>query len=398
MEKKRVNRKLGFLLLAGALAVGGFFYFAFMMPVVYTATGKVAKVANKNSVASTTSTSSGQATATPAVRHLATPKPVKAIYMTACVASMPSLRSRLVKLANTTEINAIMINIKDETGGVSFKTGNPLFKSATSIGCSVPDLKQFVEELHRNNIYAIGRIAVFQDPHFVKLHPEYAVKRASDGAVWRDRKGISWLDVKAKPVWDYTAALAKETYDLGFDEINFDYIRFPSDGNMNDIAYPYYRRAEQTKAEALKSFFVYLHSQMTSAGIPTSVDLFGMTATNKDDLGIGQVLENALPYFDYVAPMVYPSHWPAGWNGFKKPATVPYEVIKISMGAAVNKARMASSSPAKLRPWLQDFDLGADYTAPMIRAQIKATYDVGLDSWMIWDPKNVYTAGAYVQQ
>lgn len=360
----------------------------FLKPTRYNTTDAESKATSTEKVATTTP-------AKPVVTHIKTPQSVKAVYMTACYASAPSLRAKIINIATKTEVNSIVLNIKDETGGISFKSENPLLKSATSIGCSVADMKELIKEMHSKGIYVIGRIAVFQDPHFVKLHPEYAVKRASDGGIWKDRKGISWLDVEAKPVWDYVLAIAQEAYnDYGFDEINFDYIRFPSDGNMKDITYPYFRSGQKTKAEGLKTFFVYLHSKMT--GIPSSVDLFGMTTTNTDDLGIGQVLENALPYFDYVAPMVYPSHWPAGWNNYKKPATVPYDVIKISMAAAVAKAKAASTSPDKLRPWLQDFDLGADYTAPMIRAQIKATYDVGLDSWMMWDPRNVYTAGAYL--
>lgn len=350
---------------------------------------------NKNNHAVATTTI--MATTTPPVTHLKTPPAVKSIYMTQCIAGNKTLRARLVKLAQDTEINAMVINIKDETGKVSIKTTNPLFTEAyATAGCRAPDMREFIAELHRNNIYAIARIAVFQDPDLVKKHPEWAVKRASDGAVWRDRKGIAWLEVKATPVWDYVTALAKESEKIGFDEINFDYIRFPSDGNMRDIAYTYYKPAEETKANAVKDFFRGLHERTKDLGVPVSVDLFGMASTNYDDLGIGQVLENALPYFDFVTLMVYPSHYPAGYHGYKNPATVPYEIVKYNMDIAVQRAIAASSSPAKLRPWIQDFNLGATYDAPMIRAQIQATYDAGLTSWMAWDPKNIYTAGGYL--
>ena len=335
----------------------------------------------------------------PVVKHLPPRDPLKGIYMTACVASGRTYRDRLIKLADDTEINAIVINIKDETGTIAIDPTNPLLKPAHAVAtCPVSDMKELVDLLHSKDIYAIARIAVFQDPFLVKQHPEWAVKRASDGAVWRDRKGIPWLDVKAKPVWDYIVALSRESEKLGFDEIQFDYIRFPSDGNMQDIAYPYYRASQESKATAMKDFFIYIHSQLKDLGIPLSVDLFGMTTTNTDDLGIGQVLENALPYFDYVLPMVYPSHWPAGWNGLKKPAENPYEVIKVSMQAAVNRAKAASTTPLKLRPWLQDFDLGADYDVAKIRAQIQATYDAGLTSWIVWDPRNIYTESAYLPE
>ena len=336
------------------------------------------------------------ATTTP-VTHLKTPSAVRAVYLTACAASNKMMRDRVIKLATETQINSIIINIKDETGKISIKTDNPLFIEAyRTAGCPVPNMKEIVAELHQKNIYAIARIAVFQDPDLVKKHPEWAVKRASDGGVWKDRKGISWLEVKATPVWDYTAELAKESYKLGFDEINFDYVRFPSDGNMLDIAYSFYQPSQETRAQALRSFFAGLRERLKDLGAPLSVDLFGMTCTNYDDLGIGQVLEDALPYFDYVAPMVYPSHYPPGYNGYAKPATVPYQIIKYNLDIATTRATVASSSPSKIRPWIQDFDLGADYTAEMIRAQIKATTDAGLNSYMVWDPRNVYTREAYV--
>jgi len=370
---------------------------------VWPAFGRSAGYINKNlagalSASSTTATSS-LATTTPPVAHLKTPTNVRSIYMTACAASSKTLRDRIFYVLQGTEINAVVINIKDETGKISINTGNPVFASAyKTAGCPVKDMKELVAEFHRRGVYVIARIAVFQDPDLVKKHPEWAVKRASDGGVWKDRKGISWLEVKAVPVWDYTAELAKESYKIGFDEINLDYIRFPSDGNMNDISYAYYKPSQETKHQAVRDFFAGMHERLKDLGAPISVDLFGMTCTNTDDLGIGQVLEDALPYFDFVAPMVYPSHYPAGWNGYKKPATMPYQVIKINMDAAVKRAIAASSSPSKIRPWIQDFNLGATYTADMIIAQLNGARAAGLNSYMVWDPKNIYTKAAYVKR
>src|SRR3989344_494239 len=144
----------------------------------------------------------------------------------------------------------------------------------------------------------------------------------------KDYKGLSWLDVGAPGVWDYIVLLAKESYALGFDELNFDYIRFPSDGNMKDIYYPWSDGYE--KPEVLREFFSYLHDKLKLVGAVLSADLFGMTTTNTDDLNIGQVLEVALPYFDYIAPMVYPSHYPPTFIGLGNPAAHPYEVVRYS--------------------------------------------------------------------
>jgi len=183
------------------------------------------------------------------VSHLATPEPLKAIYMTACVAGTPSWREDLKKLIETTELNAVVIDIKDYTGEVSFN------ETAT---CFVKDLKEFIKELHDAGIYAIGRISVFQDPVYTKLFPELAVKSKSNGEVWKDYKKLSFVDVGAKPYWDYIVELSERAYALGFDELNYDYVRYPSDGNMTDTLYTW-TVGTTTKPEMLKSFFEYLH-------------------------------------------------------------------------------------------------------------------------------------------
>ena len=156
--------------------------------------------------------------------------------------------------------------------------------------------------------------------------------------------------------------------------------------------------------EVLSEFFAYLDSQLADISIPISADVFGMVATNYDDLNIGQVLEQIAPHFDYIAPMVYPSHYPPTFQGFKNPAAHPYEIVLYSMSKAVERLIAASSTPAsptsqggpsKLRPWIQDFDLGATYDAEKVRAEIQAVYDSGLTSWMSWDAGNKYTRDAY---
>ena len=336
------------------------------------------------------------------ISHLTTPSQVKAIYMTNWVAGDKKLRSSLVKIADDTEINSIVIDIKDYTGRIGFEVSDPLLKELGAYERRIADIKEFIEELHKKNIYVIGRISVFQDKYLVGRRPDLAVRRKSDGGVWKDFKNISWLDPGSKEVWGYIAALAKESYGVGFDDLNFDYIRFPSDGNMSDIAFPV--SAKRNKVEVLSEFFAYLDSQLADISIPISADVFGMVATNYDDLNIGQVLEQIAPHFDYIAPMVYPSHYPPTFQGFKNPAAHPYEIVLYSMSKAVERLIAASSTPAsptsqggpsKLRPWIQDFDLGATYDAEKVRAEIQAVYDSGLTSWMSWDAGNKYTRDAY---
>lgn len=353
----------------------------------------------------------------PEVVHIKTPKAVKGIYMTSCVASTPSLRNNLVKLIDETEINSVVIDVKTFDGYISFEPRDEKLKHAKG-GCFVKDMKEFIETLHEHNIYVIGRVASFQDALQVKLRPELAVKLASaTSTVWRDHKGIPWIDASARPHWEYLVAMAKAAHEIGFDEINFDYIRFPSDGNMKDISYPW--SGNKKKNEVMRSFFAYLHEKLSPEGIIISADIFGMTTTNTDDLNIGQILEDALPYFDYLAPMVYPSHYPAGFMNFADPNAHVYEVVNYSMKTAVERtratttpvvipnARIGTSTPAlyakpsfdiqKLRPWLQDNNYPVTYTAEMVRAQIQATYDTGLNSWLLWNAGNRYTRAALTE-
>lgn len=351
--------------------------------------------------------------------HVQTPEAVKAIYMSACVVGTKDFRQDLVDLIEETELNALIIDIKDFSGTISFEPQDAELKKAwDAASCGARDMKDFIASLHEKNIYVIGRITVFQDPFYTKLHPELAVQKASDGSVWKDHKGLSFIEVGAKPYWKYVVTLARESYEIGFDELNFDYVRFPSDGNMKDIHFPFSQALidadpERGKEKALETFFAYLDDELR-AGKPADVtvrpiisaDLFGMTTTNTDDLNIGQVQERALPYFDFIAPMVYPSHYPPNFNGWADPNDYPYELIHfvMSKGASrIDDMLAATTTPPEvkavmhkqqLRPWLQDFDYGGNYGPEEVRAQIKATYDAGLTSWMLWAPSNRYTREA----
>ncbi|MBX4211036.1 putative glycoside hydrolase [Candidatus Parcubacteria bacterium] len=390
MSRKKSEKTKGYqlgadLVIAIIIVGGGFLYFSaptlystnYTAPVAVAQSATLAPVAIKRDPNELV------------VTHIPTPVPFKALYMTNYVAGVKNWRESIVKIIDTTELNSVVIDIKDYTGRIGYEVYDPELKAVGAEDRRIPDIRQFIDELHKKHIYVVGRIAVFQDPYMVRLHPDWAVKKASDKtAMWKDYKGISWIEIGATPMWDYIISIAKDAYAAGFDELNFDYVRFPSDGNMSDIYYPHLEG--KTKAEALREFFEYVHDEMATTGAVLSVDLFGMTTTNNDDLNIGQKLENALPYFDYVMPMVYPSHYPTNFIGYKNPAAYPYEVVKYSMGKGVLKAEAASSSPLKLRPWLQDFNLGAVYTPDMVRAQMKATYDVGLDSWALWNAANQY--------
>ncbi|HVU06274.1 MAG TPA: putative glycoside hydrolase [Candidatus Paceibacterota bacterium] len=345
--------------------------------------------------------------------HVPTPEPVKGIYMTSCVAATPSLRVKLADLIDETELNSVVIDIKSFDGHISFMPENPALKDAVG-GCYVKDMQDFIDTLHAKDIYVIGRVASFQDQYMVAKRPDLAVKKESaTSTVWRDYKGIAWIDASSVEHWKYLVDIAKDAHAIGFDEINFDYIRFPADGNMKDIWYPL--SGKKDKSQVVRGFYEYLHHELSPLGITISGDLFGMTTTNTDDLNIGQILEYGLANFDYVMPMVYPSHYPDGFYGIPDPNKDVYKVVKISMDKAVARAaatttpiltdtRIGTSTPAvyakpvwdskKLRPWLQDNNYPVTYTAEMVRAQIQADYDSSATSWSLWNAGNKYTRAA----
>lgn len=376
----------------------------------------------------------------PIVRHVPQPSAVKAIYMSSCVAGTPSFRSDLVRVATETEVNSIVIDIKDYSGTIAFSPQSAAWRPAwEAANCGARDMKEFVATLHEQGIYVIGRVTVFQDPFEAVRSPHLAVKRADGVTNWKDGKGLSFIDVAAKEHWDHIIELAVEAYNIGFDELNFDYVRYPSDGNMSDIAFPHTAGSEwpHDKPANLEAFFRYLNTELdkeerfaavrhentgrASSTPYTSADLFGMTTTNFDDLSIGQVQERAVPYFDAVAPMVYPSHYPMNYLGLGNPNDHPYKIVYHAMKSGVDRVqasttrmagflhtRIGTSTPAayqkpvhdstRLRTWIQDFDYGGDYDAADVRAQIQASYDAGVDSWMIWAPSNRYTEAALLPE
>ncbi len=365
--------------------------------------------------------------AKPAVPHQPTPSAVKGIYMTQCAVGTPSFRTSLVSLLDHTELNTIIIDIKDYTGYLAFPTEHPLLKDAVSTKCGADDMKEFIKTLHDKGVYVIGRITVFQDPRYTKLYPQESVQSISrPGEPWKDNKGLSFVSVASHQYWDFVVALSKESYDIGFDELNYDYIRWPSDGPMKDVKYPGTNRAEE-----VEKFWKHLYEQVHPIGVVMSADLFGYVTVLTDDLGIGQVLERALPYFDYIMPMVYPSHYNNGFAGIKNVNSDPYKVVHVSMVEAVRRTLAATTTvpalthtpimetvtipahdgvattteqrfsglyskqsyPAsKMRPWLQDFNYPVPYTPEMVAAQIKATTDAGLNSYLFWDPANRYNS------
>jgi len=305
-----------------------------------------------------------------------------------------------------------VIDIKDYSGEMSYLTEVPKVEEYGKWR----DLKilrpnAMIKKLHDEGIYVIARQTIFQDPVLAKARPDLALMSSSTGQQWKDHKGVMWIDAASQEAWDYNIEIANDALARGFDEINFDYIRFASDGNLDDIKYPFWDE-KKLKRNVIKDFWRYLRKALPDATI--SADLFGLVTLNYGDVGIGQNIDDAFHYFDAIAPMVYPSHYHKGFDGYQNPAAHPYEVVYKSMLEANERlahyminAKISTSTDyylvkePQLRPWLQDFDLGAKYDADKVRAQIDATYAAATGTpvgWMLWDPANTYTKGALLAE
>lgn len=329
----------------------------------------------------------------PIATHIATPDEVRAIYISSWSAGTASSMKHLNAILDAGKVNAVVIDIKDATGRLSYMPQDQELL-ASGVGTKrIANLSALIESLHARNIYVIGRISVFQDPYRPTVHPEDALQDLTTGKPWKDKKGLTWLRADNPDVWKYIESIALDAYAQGFDEINMDYVRFPTDGALKNIDQSTFTKP---KYAIIEDFFIHLDSVIRQQhNIPLSADVFGLTVSAADDLGIGQKIELIAPYVDYICPMIYPSHFADGSYGFKKPAQYPYEIIHKALSDGLVKLSAANIPAEKMRPWLQDFDLGAVYTADMVQAQIDATAAVGLKSWLMWDASNKYTLSVY---
>lgn len=332
---------------------------------------------------------------------LRTPDKVKGIYLTGNTFASTGRRQYLIDLVDMTELNAVVVDTKDYRGRPAYAPISPFLAKVptSSIAMANDDYRKILQELQEKNIYTIARITNFQDPAAVDNFPELALKN-KNGSIWSDYKGMVWLDMTNPASWQIPVEQAKDAAMIGFDEVQFDYIRFPTDGNLNQIAYA--NSPIGKKYHTLAEFYRYVDEQLAELPIPISVDLFGLAyhhrADNEYDLNIGQRLADATLYFDYISPMVYPSHYPAGYLGFANPAAHPYEIVNKAMNDGNTIMANTTSSKALTRPWLQDFDLGAVYDANMVRAQIKAADDNNTAGWLIWNASNRYTEDAFLSE
>ena len=315
---------------------------------------------------------------------------VKGVYATGWMTGKLSFLERMLDFTAKTEVNSLVIDVKDDTGRISYHSKVQL---ARTIGAGYPkfDPVKVTKLLRGNNVYPIARIVVFKDPYLASKRPDLAVKSAL-GGVWRDFKGQAWVDPYNKDVWEYNVAVAKEAADLGFKEIQFDYVRFTSDGVLKNCRYSFSNG--RSKSDTIADFLKYAYQELKPLGVKVSADVFGLTCSAQSDMGIGQVFEKIAENVDIICPMVYPSHYTRGDYNIPDPDRNPYQTVYRSLMDAKRKAATLKK-PVIIRPWLQDFSLRNRYGREQLLAQIKAVQDAGLQEWIFWNPTNRYDIRKY---
>jgi hypothetical protein len=313
----------------------------------------------------------------------------KALYMTYYGIGDRGLRNSALKLIDDTELNALVIDVKGDRGVVTYKTEVPF---ANQIGAQkliiVKDIRELLRSLKERGIYTIARIVVFKDNVLGSARPDLTV-RTQDGRVWRDREDLVWVDPSKPEVWEYNINLAVEAARNGFDEIQFDYVRFPDKKGLKFGV----ENSEENRVKYISGFLKEAKRRLAPYNVFLAVDIFGYASWNLDDTQIGQRLDAVEPQVDYISLMLYPSGFQFGIPGYRNPVAHPYEIVSLSLKKAQERTAIR---PVRFRPWLQAFrDYAFDrrhFHGPEIETQIKASEDFGSGGWMLWNPRNVYLA------
>jgi len=311
----------------------------------------------------------------------------KALYLSFYGIGERSLRESALRLIQETELNALVIDIKGDRGMIPYKSSIPL---VSEVGAqkiiTVRDMSGLLRTFKEKRIYTIARIVVFKDNLLALKTPDLAVK-TQRGEIWRDREHLAWVDPFKKEVWDYNIQIAIEAAQYGFDEIQFDYVRFPDASDLR-FSMP---NTEENRVRAISGFLMEAKKRLKPYNVFLSADIFGYVCWNFNDTFIGQKLEELTAHLDYLSPMLYPSGFQYGIPGYRIPVANPYEIVYLTLKRAQERSRLSS---VRFRPWLQAFrDYAFDkryFNGIEIRRQIRAAEDFGSHGWMLWNPCNTY--------
>lgn len=315
------------------------------------------------------------------------PDELRGVHVTMALASLPGKLDEYLSLTKD-GLNALELDVKDEAGRVAFTDPSLALARDTGASGSFYDPRAAARAAHARGVYLIGRVVTFEDPVLSQARPELAIRTAS-GAVWRTNAGLGWTNPYDQRVWKYDVDVAAVAARAGFDEIQFDYVRFPSDGDISTADFPG-RRSEPMSA-TITRFVRYAVSRLRPLHARISIDVFGLSATR--DLGIGQAPRQLARVVDAIYPMVYPSHYGAGEYGITDPSAYPRQTVTRALR---DFDRALSGSRARLVPWLQDFSLARAYTLADVRSQIAAARSMGVDGFMLWNPYGIYRTTALV--
>lgn len=338
----------------------------------------------------TASTADAKPVAAPAPPRFPKPDHVRGIYLTAWKAGEPKMLGNVLALIERTEINALVIDVRD-AGHVYFKADLPLAQESGAMSVAVVRPDKLFARLEQAKVYPIARIACFRDDFVPKKRLDRGVVTAS-GVPWKDGSGHTWLDPYNRKNWEYLADIVDVALDVGFPEIQLDYVRFPSEGKASTQVFPSkatYADPKASPTDVVVAFANFIRERVKARGAVLSADIFGIVSSSGSDQGIGQELEKIAEPFDVICPMVYPSHFAKGEYGIKDPNGSPYAIVHRSLTDYVRRL------PKKaIRPWLQDFSLGVTYGKAEVRAQIKAARALGYTEYLLWNAQGRYTEAA----
>ncbi len=328
---------------------------------------------------------------------------VRGIYISGPMAGSTELFQNILDSAAGTEINTVVIDFKDDQGRITCPVDSPVASEIGACRPYVQDMKSLITSLKERGLYVIARVVAFRDPWLAEKKPEWSLHLA-DGSLYRDRQGMAWVDPYRKEVWDYLVEVGTGARAAGFGEVQFDYIRFSTEGTMRDVVFDEAVTGGRSKTDVITEFVKYAYENLASQGLFVSADVFGtIIGSDIDAQAVGQVYTEMAKHLDYICPMIYPSHYGPGNFGLEHPDTMPYETVLEALKKSqlvMDQAAEADghvSSQAIVRPWLQDFTasyLGEGNYIPYgyneVQRQIQAVKDAGYDEWMLWSAANRY--------
>jgi hypothetical protein len=316
-----------------------------------------------------------------AARPRPLPVEVRGVHVTGALASLPGKLEEYVALTKH-GLNTLELDVKDEGGEIAFVPGGVPLARKTGAVRDYYKPRAAARLAHRNGVYLIGRVVVFQDPYLAAKRPDLAVRRR-DGSIWTTNEGLAWVNPYDRRVWDYAVSVAASAARAGFDEIMLDYVRFPTDGDVAAAVYP--GRTSERKGEVISAFVAYAKQRLAPLGVRVSTALFGLSATR--DMGLGQVPRWVAQHVDHVNPMAYPALYGGGELGLPSPSAEPGETVFRTL---VDFKRQLKGSRAQLIPWIQDWN----YDYEQVMQQIRAARLQGAKGYLLWNASGLYTKRA----